>query len=435
MKRSVGSRVVLLLTGAFAWLAFAAGLAHGQTAAARPAPDPEAGRQAYTDNCARCHGATGAGDGRDARRMHPRPRKLSEGVFKFRTTASGTPPTDEDLYQTISEGLPGSRMPEFQRLPEETRWHLVYYVKGLSPIFQEQKPEPLDLGKDPGPARANLQHGKELYAQLGCNACHGNTGRADGPSAATLVDQWAEPIRAADLTQGWSYRSGSAPRDIMARLMTGIDGTPMPSYAEAVKPEEVWDLAYYVQSLQAPPRWGRTAEATRVEGAMPVNPDDPSWQKAPRTDLKLSNLFYRDGEIVPASARACSVQALYNENELAFRLSWHDATESREAPADAAAVVFLPEHGAKWRTGSLRSWPAEQGASNLESMQWSAAEPSAGGAPAASYAEGEWAVVLRRSFQSPRPARSAFGVAVWDGGNAEQGRHRANSSWVDLVLR
>ena len=108
MKRILLLTAVLVLTATLAW-------------AADPAPDLEAGKQAYMDNCARCHGPAGAGDGRDSARMFPRPRKLSEGVFKFRTTASGTPPTDEDLFQTISNGLPGSRMPDFQRLPEETR--------------------------------------------------------------------------------------------------------------------------------------------------------------------------------------------------------------------------------------------------------------------------------------------------------------------------
>ena len=289
--------------------------------------------------------------------MFPQPRKLSEGVFKFRTTASGTPPTDEDLFETLSQGLPGSRMPDFQRLPEETRRQLVQYVKSLSPVFQEQKPEPLKFGKDPGPKSADLVKGKALYTQLGCNACHGASGRGNGPSAATLVDQWNNPIRPADLTQGWNYRSGSSPRDVLVRLMTGIDGTPMPSYAEAVKPEEVWDLAYYVHSIQVEPRWSSRVEAVKASGPLPSGGDDPAWEKAPRTDLRLSGNFYKDGQLLPVTVRAVSVQAMYNEKEILFRLSWNDPNESRETLPDAVALVFLEDPHQRWSAGSLRMWP------------------------------------------------------------------------------
>ena len=403
MKRFPLLIAVLVLTGVFP-----AAPARAQTPQSlKPAPDAELGRQAYVDNCVRCHGPTGAGDGRDSKRMVPRPRKLSEGVFKFRTTASGTPPTDEDLFETISNGLPGSRMPDFQRLPEDVRWQLVYHVKSLSSAFQDQKPEPLAFGKDPGPTGANLGKGKALYTQLGCNACHGNLGRGNGPSAATLVDQWGEHIDPADLTQGWGYRSGSSPRDVLVRLMTGIDGTPMPSYAEAVKPEEVWDLAYYVHSIQVEPRWNRRVEAVKEE---------LGWEKAPRTDLRLSGNFYRDGQLLPSSVQAVSVQALYNEKEIALRLSWHDRTESREAPLDAAAVVLLDDPKARWRTGSLRVWTGEPESAGL-----------------VSYQEGEWTALLKRPLPSGKTA--GIGVMVWDGGNAEQGRRRANSNWVDLVLK
>ncbi len=386
----------------------------------------------YEQNCARCHGATGQGDGMDAKRMSPMPRNLADGIFKFRTTASGTPPTDQDLFRTISTGLPGSRMPDFQRLSEETRWQLVGYVKTLSPIFEQQKPEPIDLGKDPGPKGANLPKGKELYAQLGCAACHGPQGRGDGPSAPTLVDNWNRPIRAADLTQGWSYRGGSTPREIVARFLTGIDGTPMPSYADAISSkEDAWHLAYYVQSIQEKPNWGRTIRAKKVSGPLPTTGEDPAWGPAPRTDLRLSSNFYRQGLILPARVTAISVQALYNEGETRFRLGWNDTTESRENPPDAAALFLLPDRRQKFQVGSVRSWPAGPDAPPLDQVGWSAKETASGKESQAVYSEGRWTVLMKHP---PVKSGSLAGFAVWDGGNGEQGRHRAASNWVDLVL-
>ncbi len=406
--------------------------------ASRPAPDPAVGEQAYKDNCARCHGPTGAGDGRDAARIFPRPRPLSEGVFKFRTTASGTPPTDEDLFGTITGGLPGSRMPDFTRLPEETRWQLVEYVKGLSPAFTDQKPEPIPLGTDPGRPKANLQRGQELYKQLGCNACHGNLGRGDGPSAPTLVDQWNEPIQAADLTQGWSYRSGSEPKEILTRLMTGIDGTPMPSYAEAVSAAEVWDLAYYVHSLQVKPNWSRLVEAAPDAGKLPESEQDAQWEAIPWSDLRLSGNLYREGRVVPSRVNAISVKALYNDEEIAFLLAWQDRTESRESPPDAAALAFLPDPRQRESFGSLRNWSAGPDAPTLDLRMWSAEKEAREGA---SYTDGRWTVLLRRPLKAGAGGvnlsagkRVPLGVMVWDGGNGEQGRHRSNSLWINLVL-
>ncbi len=408
-----------------------AALSQSPSFSTRPAPDLEIGKQAYLDNCARCHGVTGAGDGRDSARMLPKPRRLSEGVFKFRTTASGTPPTDEDLFHTLTEGLPGSRMPEFQRLPEETRWQLVYYVKSLSPIFADQKPELIPLGKDPGPKKTNEAHGKELYTQLGCSACHGALGRADGPSSPTLVDQWGEPIRAADLTQGWTYRSGSSPKDILTRLITGLDGTPMPSYAEAVKPEEVWDLAYYVHSIQEKPRWSRVITASAAAGPLPSSPADPQWDAAPRHDLRLASSYYQDGKLLPTTVTSVSVRAIQADGQIALRLSWHDPREDKGNPPDAAALVVLPDRRLKWTLGSLRAWPAAKGLPEPEVLSWSADQKSEA---QSSFSEGEWAVVLKRPLPSSKePIR--FGILVWDGGNGETGRRRANSNWVDLVLK
>ncbi len=452
--------------GLCAWLILAGGsiLAYADTPLIKPTPDLAAGKEAFVANCARCHGETGAGNGPDAAQMDPKPRNIAEGVFKFRTTASGTVPTDEDLFHTISTGLPGSRMPEFQRLPEETRWQLVYFVKSLAPVFLEEnsKAEVVNLGNDPGPEKAGISKGKELYTQLGCTSCHGNAGRGDGPSAATLTDNWGNPIRPANLTQGWNYRGGSNPKEIVARIMTGIDGTPMPSYADAISSkEDAWALAYYVNSLQKTPLWNRTIEA-KITQRLPETAQDPMWNQVSRTDLRLSNQLYKEGQIQPVRVNAISVQAVYNEEAVVFRLQWDDPDESRQTPPDAFGIVLMPKRVMKWEVGSLRSWPASQDAPSLDVSYWSAGKNGAAEAVVqetaeletgktqgetlaaeASYADGQWTMLLNRPFQPLLKNRVALdsreatliGLMVWDGGNQEQGRRRSNSNWVDLVLK
>ena len=426
----------------------------------RPAPDLKAGKAAYEQSCARCHGLAGHGDGVDARRFYPRPRDFNLGVYKFRSTVSGTPPTDEDLFRTITQGLPGSNMPDWQHLDETVRWQIVAYLKTLSPLFEKTPSSPVHVTGDPGLERADRAKGKALYEKLGCAACHGASGRANGMSAAGLVDDWGMPIRPANLVQGWSYRGGSDPRSIMLRVLTGIDGAGMPSYAEAMSPEEAWQLAYYVTSLQETPRWHQIAHVARMEGALPTTAEDPRWALAERTDVRLHNTVEPDGTWRwPPTVKAVSFQAVTNGDAIAFRFEWHDPTQETKHAHDGFAVALKPA-GAQGDTVTLQAWPYE-GAPQLDLCYWAAdtgqtietlarefnsviarADPQPIALPsAARYDDGRWQLVLERPLH-PRNMEGAavlstetlpsIAFAVWDGGNPEA---RAISSWVDLDLR
>jgi len=111
------------------------------------------------------------------------------------------------------------------------------------------------------PNELGLARGKQLYADAECLACHGERGRGDGPSAPTLRDNRDLPIAATDLTRPQRFKTGSRPEDIYRTLMTGLAGTPMPSYGDSLEPDQAWDLAYYVLSLSNNRR--RTSEAVR----------------------------------------------------------------------------------------------------------------------------------------------------------------------------
>jgi mono/diheme cytochrome c family protein len=63
--------------------------------------------------------------------LHPRPRDFSRGKFLVVSTDNRVP-TDEDLFQTISRGMPGSAMPSWAHLPEQDRRDLVRYVRALT---------------------------------------------------------------------------------------------------------------------------------------------------------------------------------------------------------------------------------------------------------------------------------------------------------------
>jgi mono/diheme cytochrome c family protein len=218
--------------------------------AAGPAANPEhRGRAVYLEECASCHGLQGDGQGQTAAMLDPRPRNFTTGVYKFRSTPSGQLPTDDDLLRTIIVGVPGTSMDGYAAMPEADRRALVAYLKSLSPRFSHEPPgEPLIMPPGPTPNSAIRTRGQAVYTRMQCAVCHGPNGRGDGPLADGLSDEEGRTIRPSDLTKP-RRKSGHGPEAVYRTVMTGLDGTPMPSYGDSLAPEEAWDLAVYIQSL------------------------------------------------------------------------------------------------------------------------------------------------------------------------------------------
>ena len=219
----------------------------------------EHGRVIYERSCLFCHGAEGKGDGPAGwflgRYSSPRPRDFTIGEYKLRTTASGEAPTDQDLFRTVTNGISGY-MPSFAGLHVEDRWAVIAYIKSFSDVFQQEAAKSLPIGLPSiPPSPESLAIGGTLYRSLECFVCHGPSGEGDGPLAQSgaLHDGIGLRIAATDLTNRASYKNGASPRDIYRTLITGLDGTPMPSYAGqfAGKEEQLWHVVNYLLSLSA----------------------------------------------------------------------------------------------------------------------------------------------------------------------------------------
>ena len=201
---------------------------------AQNAPEAsERGKEVYENSCAHCHGVEGRGDGSAAENLLPRPRDFTRGLYKIRSTEAGQLPTDQDLFDIITEGMPGSSMPGWETaLSANDRWEVVAYIKTFHAGFKENENPPKQItleGKIPY-SEQSVETGKELYVELGCVECHGNVGRGDGTSAPTLTDSWGFQTWPANLTQGWTFRGGFDTEDIFKRFIGGIAGSPMPAF-------------------------------------------------------------------------------------------------------------------------------------------------------------------------------------------------------------
>ena len=193
------------------------------------------GRTVYQKVCEECHGSKGRGDGKKAKELGFAPRNFTLGAFKCRCTPSGQPPTDEDLYRSVTRGLPGTPMAAHDKdLTEQERRAVVQFVKTLSPKFSAGNLPACEPLPNPPPAMPGLvAEGKQLYRLMQCGKCHGVGGRGDGPAAATLKDDWGRPITPYDFVELHDFKCGNDDRDLYRTLTTGMTGSPMPSFEAA----------------------------------------------------------------------------------------------------------------------------------------------------------------------------------------------------------
>ena len=88
------------------------------------------------------------------------------------------------------------------------------------------------------PSPESVRHGGELFA-IYCTPCHGSSGRGDGPVSTKFVPP-------ADLTNPELHKVRS---DGFWQSYLSAGGAVMPSYAEALTPEERWHVVNYLRTL------------------------------------------------------------------------------------------------------------------------------------------------------------------------------------------
>ena len=440
----------------------------------RPAfPDEDAkkGEVLYAQKCAVCHGERGKGDGPAQRFLFPKPRDLTAGKFKIRSTPSGSLPTDKDLFRTITNGIAGTSMPSWGSIAEKDRWALVRYIKTLDERFKDQPPRPISIGSPPPRTPQLLVKGKQLYQDAGCFDCHGTTGKGDGPSARNLKDDWAHPIVPYDFTKPGKYKAGSSIRDIYRTFTTGMAGTPMPSYADSLAENERWALAAYVESLSPKavgpmPREGATIASKFIKGDLAApDPSNPVWKNAPAIEVLLRPLWLKEGYV-----DRVRVRSLHNAKEIAFLLEWDDPTRNgdilrtqdfRDAVALQFPIAPVQLHGAGHPEPPYLMGDAH---APVNIWQWKADHEGNGRGPVENLAAagfgtlttqasqnvrgkgmwtgGKWRVAFSRAMGSADQADASFapgktvpiGVATWNGAGDDRDGEKSVSTWSRLRI-
>ena len=463
-------------------LTFCAGLLIAGTAAAKPG-DAAKGKEIYDKRCTWCHGADGDGAGAAKELLNPPPRDFTSGNYKIKSSSfEDMVPNDDDIYRMIRDGMPGTAMPGWSDiLKEQDMWNLVAYVKTFAG-YDEPPAAQVDFGKQVASSGESIAKGRKLYEEGDrCVECHGKSGK--GSASKRLKGDAGERTWPRNLTKPWTFIGSSEPKDIFARLSTGISGTEMPSFADPrskkkLSIEERWHVANYVASLA---KTGRKVDAEntvikadKVEGDLPGTPDDARWEKSTPTTFYLVPQLIAEERFFTPSNDTLTVRALYNDKAVAMLLEWDDRT--RSIPGDEAAekladapiaedgvAVQLPvaipkgmekpyfgmgdaKHAVNiwhWKSGTKDATESIDLA-NSRGFREIEKRDAAGLKANASYSDGTWKVLITRPLTTSSPdkdiqfAEGRFipvAFAAWDGSNGEKGSKHTMTTWYWLLLK
>ena len=208
----------------------------------------------YRRYCAGCHGDLGDGNGENAQWIDPKPRDFTIATFKCRSTPTGTLPTDRRSVSTRSDEASPTPICRFWNASRSAAHRSGRLHQDFSPRWEKEKPgEPIKIPAEPPVTMKAFSRQGFVHKAGMLEMPRASKARGDGPSAATLTDSKDQPIRPYDFSSGSDdsrFKCGVTNQDIYKIFMTGVDGTPMPSFADVIQPNDAWDLVHFLRTLQ-----------------------------------------------------------------------------------------------------------------------------------------------------------------------------------------
>jgi mono/diheme cytochrome c family protein len=140
----------------------------------------------------------------------------------------------ERIWRALMQGVPGTAMPAWNKLPESQLRAVAGYVSSLA------KTPPLQP-KDAWASKSTLMLGGQRVFDTHCTRCHGVNGAGDGPDA----DKYKRPP--ANFHQIQVSFAGAS-----YVIRNGVPGSGMPAWP-LLTPAEIQAVTVYIRSFYQPP--------------------------------------------------------------------------------------------------------------------------------------------------------------------------------------
>ena len=212
--------------------------------------------------------------------LDPKPRDFTVATFKCRSTPTGTLPVDSDLIHSLERGLRGSNMPSWLPLTVEDR-------VGPGRLHQDLLAE-MEKGKAWNAHSDSARAGSHRREDEGRSGTIQEDGMLEVPrrsrprQRAFGLDAYRRQGTANspyDFSTGHKFKCGITDQDLYQIFMTGLDGTPMPSFADNINPDQAWDLVFYLRTFQ--PMKSKEKAIAKQLGLKPIDPSAPNAPAAP----------------------------------------------------------------------------------------------------------------------------------------------------------
>jgi DMSO reductase family type II enzyme heme b subunit len=296
-------------------------------------------------------------------------------------------------------------------------------------------------------------------------------GMGSGSTAVALKHDLGDRIWPRNLTRGWVYRGGNTAKDIYRTIATGITGTPMPAHIETMKPEDIWKVVGYVDSIviRTQPKVSEVIISRYIEGDLPKDPTDNKWAELPTGFIPLVSQIVEGERWFTTTLDAVSAKSFYNNDSIAILVEYDDPSQSPlktpvdmfpQNEPDSLAIQFpttIPTgmekpyflNGSEDGPVNLWKWTNSASGETIEALLAkgiSKASTMDGAAQNVSvksvYKDGTWKVLFTRKLNVEQNDNIDFEIGkyipmafnAWDGNNGEKDEQRAISIWYWLQL-